>query len=286
MQTVGNTRKRATLIEPHSQLSIRTQCKLLNIPRSLFYYQLKTESRKNQILMELIDRLHLQDPAAGTRRMSKLLRRLTGERIGRKRVRRLMRLMGIEAIYPRKRTTIPGGPSGIYPYRLKGLSINRANQVWCADITYVPMRRGFMYLFAIMDWYSRKIIDWELSTTLDTEFCLRCLKRALKTYGCPEIMNTDQGCQFTSDRWSSCLEKASITISMDGRGRWLDNVLIERFWRSIKYEDIYLQSYETPRDLGRGIRSYILRYNTQRPHESIGDETPEEKYYENAEKAA
>lgn len=236
--------------------------------------------------MELIDKLHLQDPAAGTRRMSKLLRRMTGWRIGRKRVRRLMRLMGIEAIYPRKRTTIPGGPSGIRPYRLKGLTIDRPNQVWCADITYIPMRRGYMYLFAIIDWYSRKIIDWELSTTLDTTFCLRCLKRALNTFDKPEIMNTDQGCQFTSDDWINCLEEADVIISMDGKGRWLDNVMIERFWRSIKYEDIYLKSYETPKELGRGIKAYILRYNTQRPHESLADATPEEKYYENARKAA
>jgi len=236
--------------------------------------------------MELIDRLHMQDPAAGTRRMSKLLRRTTGKNIGRKKVRRLMRLMGVEALYPKKRTTIPGGPSGIYPYRLKGLAINRPNQVWCADITYVPMRRGFMYLFAIMDWYSRKVIDWELSTTLDTSFCVRCMKRAIIKHGTPEIMNTDQGCQFTSREWSNCLEGASITISMDGKGRWLDNVVIERFWRSIKYEDIYLQSYDTPRDLGKGIAAYIFRYNMQRPHESIGDATPDEKYFENARKAA
>lgn len=236
--------------------------------------------------MDLIDKFHLQDPAAGTRRMSKLLRRHTGWRIGRKRVRRLMRKMGIEAIYPRKRTTIPGGPSGIYPYRLRGVNINRPNQAWCADITYVPMRNGYMYLFAIIDWYSRKIIDWELSTTLDTTFCLRCFKRAIQTFGPPEIMNTDQGCQFTSENWINTLKDADVIISMDGKGRWVDNVMIERFWRSIKYEDIYLKSYETPRDLGKGVRSYILRYNTQRPHSSLSDATPEEMYYENVKKVA
>ncbi len=214
---------------------------MLDIPRSVVYYKSTSESLENQRVMDLIDRYHLRDPAAGTRRMSKLLQRATGLPIGRKRVRRLMRKMGIEAIYPRKRTTIPGGPSGIYPYRLRGLNINRPNQVWCADITYLPMYRGHMYLFAIMDWYSRKIIDWELSTTLDTEFCLQCLKRAMQRSGPPEIMNTDQGCQFTSEAWATTLKEANVTISMDGKGRWLDNVRIERFWRSIKYEDIYLK---------------------------------------------
>jgi len=197
-----------------------------------------------------------------------------------------MRGMGIEAIYPRKRTTMPGGPSGIYPYRLKGLKIERPDQVWCADITYVPLYRGHMFLFAIMDWYSRKIIDWELSTTLDTTFCLSCLNRAIQTFGPPGIMNTDQGCQFTSEAWADALKEAKVTISMDGRGRWLDNVMIERFWRSIKYEDIYLKSYETPRELGKGIRSYILRYNTQRPHSSISDATPEEMYSKKLREAA
>jgi putative transposase len=189
-----------------------------------------------------------------------------------------MRVMGVEAVYPRKRTTIPGGPSGIFPYRLRGLDINRPNQVVCADITYIPMRRGFMYLFAIMDWYSRKVIDWELSTTLDTGFCIRCLKRAIKTSGTPEIMNTDQGCQFTSDDWRVCLEDANILISMDGKRRWIDNVVIERFWRSIKYEDIYLKSYESPRELEKGIGAYILRYNNFRPHQSLSDATPNEVY--------
>lgn len=235
--------------------------------------------------MELIDQLHLEDPAAGTRRMSKYLCRATCLRIGRKRVRRLMRLMGIEAIYPQKRTTIPGGPTGIFPYRLRGMAINSPNQVWSGDITYVPMRRGFMYLFAVIDWYSRKIIDWELSTTLDTDFCLRCLKRALTTHEKPEILNTDQGCQFTSSEWTEYLDSAGITISMDGKGRWLDNVAIERFWRSIKYEDIYLYSYENPRELSHGIARYVHRYNVRRPHTSLSDATPEEVYYEKLRKA-
>ena len=218
--------------------------------------------------------------------MYKYLRRLTGTRPGRKRIVRLMKLMGVEAVYPRKRTTIPGGPAGIYPYRLKGLTIDRPNQVWCADITFIPMRRGFMYLFAIMDWYSRKIIAWELSNTLDTGFCLTTLNRALKTSGTPEIFNTDQGCQFTSEEWRNALDGAGIVISMDGRGRWIDNVMIERFWRSIKYEDIYLKSYENGLELKDGIHAYITRYNHYRPHESLGDATPDEIYNEKATLAA
>jgi putative transposase len=259
---------------------------LLNIHRSLVYYRLAEESLEDINLMKEIDRLHMVDPTAGTRRMSKYLRRITGQKIGRKRVRRLMRIMGIEAVYPRCRTTIPGGPSGIFPYRLKGLDINRPNQVWCADITYIPMQRGFMYLFAIMDWYSRKIISWELSNTLDTGFCLKALKRALRTSGRPEILNTDQGCQFTSDEWIDCLQDSDITVSMDGRGRWLDNVMIERFWRSIKYEDIYLKSYDNGVELEEGVSSYILRYNMFRPHASLGDATPDETYNQKVLKAA
>lgn len=186
--------------------------------------------------------------------------------------------MGIEAIYPRKRTTIPGGPSGVYPYRLKGLKIDQPNQVWSGDITFIPMRRGYMYLFAIIDWYSRKIIDWSLSNTLDLTFCLDCLKKAMNHSGAPEIMNTDQGCQFTSAAWANMLNEKDVVISMDGKGRWLDNVAIERFWRSIKYEDIYLKSYESPEDLRKGVKAYITRYNEIRPHRSLGEATPSEIY--------
>lgn len=236
--------------------------------------------------MRLIDQYHIEDPAAGTRRMSKYLRRETGMNVGRKRVRRLMRQMGIEAIYPHKRTTIPGKSSEIYPYLLREVTIDRPDLAWAADITYVPMKRGFMYLFAIIDWYSRRIVDWELSTTLDKEFCTRCLKRALLSNTKPEIFNTDQGCQFTSAKWTTLLKENGIAISMDGKGRWVDNVIIERFWRSIKYEDIYLKSYENPRELGKGIRAYIHRYNTRRPHESLADATPNEVYYKELKKAA
>lgn len=278
MQAVGNPRKRSELIEKDSHMSIRRQCRLLHIHRSMIYYDLSDETVENLELMKKLDHLYLEDPSAGSRRMRSYLKRHTGKATNRKRVRRLMRKMGIEAIYPRKRTTIPGGPAGIYPYRLKGLSIAHPNQVWCADITFIPMRRGYMYLFAIMDWHSRIIIDWELSNTLDLSFCLDCLKRSIKHSGIPNIMNTDQGCQFTSEQWTSFLKDTGITISMDGKGRWFDNVAIERFWRSIKYEDVYLKSNDTARDLAKGIKAYIIRYNQYRPHQSLNEATPEEIY--------
>jgi putative transposase len=278
VQTVGDSRERAKFLEKNSQLSIRRQCSLLQIPRSLVYYELSGESEENLKIMRAIDKLHMDDPSAGSRRMNCYINRQTETKISRKRIRRLMQVMGVEAVYPQKRTTIPGGPSGIHPYKLKGLKIDHPNQVWCADITFIPMRRGFMYLFAIMDWYSRKIIAWELSNTLDTDFCLAALKRALEKFGIPEIMNTDQGCQFTSDEWIKSLQSSGITISMDGKGRWLDNVAIERFWRSIKYEDIYLKSYENARELEYGINEYMHRYNWHRPHQSLENRTPEEIY--------
>jgi putative transposase len=286
VQAVGNTRERAKFIEKDSQLSIRCQCKLLHIPRSLVYYQLSGESGENLQMMKVMDRLHLSDPSAGTRRICGYLQRLTGKDIERKRVRRLMRLMGIEAVYPRKRTTIPGGPSGIFPYLLKDMEINRPNQVWCADITYIPMRRGFMYLFAIVDWFSRKVISWELSNTLDMGFCLSCLQRAIKVSGPPEIMNTDQGCHFTSEKWITCLQDAGVRISMDGKGRWIDNVIVERFWRTIKYEDIYLKSYENPMELEKGVKTFIRHYNTFRPHQSLSGSTPDEVFTKLMELAA
>lgn len=261
------------------QLSIRRQCELLEIPRSLIYHMPKGESAENLHIMRQIDELHLVDATAGSRRMRDYLRRKGWVRISRSRIKRFMRIMGVEAVYPRKRTTIPGGPSGIYPYRLRGLKIDHPNQVWCADITYIPMTRGFMYLFVVMDWYSRNVLAWELSNTPDTAFCLRTLNKAVEFAGTePEIFNTDQGCQFTSDEWTGRLKELGIVISMDGKGRWLDNVMIERFWRSIKYEDIYLKSYENGWELERGIGEYIMRYNKERPHQSLGDATPEEVY--------
>ena len=260
-------------------LSIRRQCEMLWICRSKIYYQPKGEAEENRVIMREMDELHMEDPSAGSRRMCAYLRRRGYPKISRGRVKRLMHLMGTEAVYPRKRTTIPGGRSGIHPYRLRGLEINRPNQVWCADITYIPMARGYMYLFAVMDWHSRKVLAWELSNTLDTDFCLRALDKAVVAAGTvPAIFNTDQGCQFTSTDWSSRLRELGISISMDGKGRWLDNVVIERFWRSLKYEDIYLNSYPNAWELERGVEAYIMRYNYRRPHQALGDATPEEIY--------
>ena len=261
------------------KLSVRRQCDLLRISRSMVYNLPRGEPEENLRLMREIDELHMEDASAGSRRMRDYLHRRGWPKISRGRVRRLMRLMGIEAVYPRRRTTIPGGPSGIHPYRLRGLDIVRPNQVWCADINYIPMARGFMYLFCVMDWHSRKVLSWELSNTLDTDFCLRSLDKAVAATGVvPEIFNTDQGCQFTSDEWTGRLKQLGIIISMDGKGRWLDNVVIERFWRSIKYEEIYLRAYENAWELERGIESYIVRYNLRRPHQSLESATPEEIY--------
>jgi len=266
-------------VSQESELSVRRQCELLEISRSLIYYLPKGESEETLRIMREIDGLHLEDASAGSRRMREYLRRGSWPKIGRGRIKRLMMLMGIEAVYPRRRTTIPGGPSGIYPYKLRGLKIDRPNQVWSADITYIPMAKGFMYLFAIMDWHSRKVLAWDLSNTLDTAFCLRTLEQAVELAGVrPEIFNTDQGCQFTSDEWIGRLKELGITISMDGKGRWLDNVVIERFWRSLKYEDIYLKSYENGWELERGVEAYMMRYNFKRPHQSLEGATPDEVY--------
>lgn len=280
VRTAGDSQQRAQLVDRSAKVSIRRQCELLGICRSRVYYRPKEISAENRLIMRLIDEIHLEDPSAGSRRLRAYLKRSHGyDRISRGRIQRLMRFMGIEAVYPRKRTTIPGGRSGVHPYLLRDVAITQPNQVWCADITYIPMARGFMYLFAVMDWHSRKIIAWELSNTLDTDFCVRTLNRAVAiTSSTPEIFNTDQGCQFTSEEWLERLKQLDIRVSMDGKGRWLDNVVIERFWRSIKYEDIYLKSYENGRELERGIESYIMRYNLKRPHQALQEATPDEIY--------
>lgn len=262
-----------------AKLSVRRQCQLLDISRSLLNYVPKGESEENLGIMRIMDELHLKDATAGSRRMRDYLRRKGWPKMSRTRAKRLMRLMGLEAVYPRKRTTIPGGPSGIFPYLLRDLKITRVHQVWAADITYIPMTRGFMYLFAVIDWHSRRVLSWELSNTLDTGFCLRGLQKAIELTGAvPEILNTDQGCQFTSTDWTGRLKELGISISMDGKGCWVDNVIIERFWRSIKYEDIYLRSYENGWELERGIESYMMHYNYDRPHQSLRGATPEEIY--------
>lgn len=228
--------------------------------------------------MNHMDKLHKEDPSAGARRLVRYLKKDGFGVFSRKRVRRFMKIMGMEALYPRPRTTIFARGREHFPYLLRGMTIDRPNQVWSADITYIPMRRGFLYLFAIMDWHSRKIIAWEISNTLETAFCVETLKRAMRQYGAPEIMNTDQGSQFTDEDWIGALKERDVSISMDGKGRWRDNVVIERFWRSVKYEDLYLCMYEDGSALRQGVSKYIKHYNTRRPHQSLDGQTPDETY--------
>ena len=216
-------------------------------------------------------------PFYGTRNMTVILNR-EGYRVNRKRIQRLMRLMGIQAIYPKPRLSIGGKDHKIYPYLLKNLTINRADQVWCADITYIRLAHGFVYLVAIMDWHSRRVLSWRLSNTLDTEFCLEALDEAL-AHGKPEIFNTDQGCQFTSESFTGRLKNAGIKISMDGRGRVFDNILIERLWRTLKYQDIYIKDYQTVMDLIAGLDAYFRFYNNEKPHQSLENRTPSMVYY-------
>lgn len=266
------------MIEPnHPDLSIARQCTLVSISRSGFYYTPTGESPLNLALMRLIDEAFLECPFYGARQMGRHLRRL-GYPVGRKRVRRLMAKMGLSPIYQRPRTSVPHPEHRIYKYLLKGLAIDRPNQVWCADLTYIPMRRGFLYLVAIMDWATRKVLSWRVSNTMDAEFCIAALEEALARYGAPEIFNTDQGSQFTSPRFTGILKDAGIRISMDGRGRWMDNVFIERLWRSMKYECIYLHAFETGSELRAGLARWFGYYNVARPHSALAGRTPDEAY--------
>lgn len=261
----------------HPDLSIRRQCHLLSLNRSSLYYSRKPENRENLWIMEVIDKLYLENPTYGVRRMTKALER-QGYHVNTKRVRRLMRMMGIEAIYRKPNTSRRNPGHKTYPYLLKGLSINRPNQVWAADITYLPMERGFTYLVAIMDWHSRFVLSHRISTSLDVSFCMEALQEALERYGPPEIFNTDQGSQFTSQEWVGCLTENNIRISMDGQGRFLDNIFVERLWRTVKYEDVHLKRYESVREMKTGISAYFTHYNTRRLHQSLDYQTPQEVY--------
>ena len=266
------------MIEPeHPRLSVVRQCELVSISRSGFYYRPAGETPLNLTLMQLIDAQFLETPWYGSRQMARHLRR-EGYTVGRKRVRRLMARMGLEPIYQRPRTTIPHPGHRIYPYLLREVVVDRPNQVWCADITYIPMRRGFLYLVAVMDWSTRKVLSWRVSNTMDAAFCIEALEEALARYGRPDIFNSDQGSQFTSPRFTGVLQAAGVRISMDGRGRWMDNVFIERLWRSLKYECIYLHAFETGTDLRAGLTSWIGYYNTRRPHSTLAGRTPDEAY--------
>jgi putative transposase len=260
-----------------TEISIRRQCDLIGLNRSTLYYQAAGESAFNLELMRLIDEQYTKTPFYGWPRMTVQLHRL-GYEVNHKRVQRLMQLMGLQAVYPKPRTSVPDKENKIYPYLLRDLEICHPNHVWAADITYIRMHQGFMYLVAVMDWFSRYVIAWELSNTLDGLFCLQTLDRALQE-GQPEIFNTDQGVQFTAVAFQGALERAGIRISMDGRGRALDNVFVERLWRSVKYEDIYLRDYETVPALHQGLKTYFTFYNSERPHQSLGYLTPAEVHY-------
>jgi putative transposase len=266
------------LIDPGTMIPISRQCELLTLPRSSYYYKSGKDDSYNLWLMNLIDEQFTKTPFYGVNRMTAYLKR-QGQEVNRKRVRRLMRLMGLEAIYPKPRLSLSNQAHKKYPYLLSNLVIDHPDQVWCADITYIRMLHGFVYLVAIMDWYSRFVVAWEISTTLDTSFCLSALESACGgELSKPQIFNTDQGSQFTSLEFTNRLEKEDIRISMDGRRRVYDNIFVERLWRSVKYEEVYLHHYQTVSEARNGLGKYFLFYNMERLHESLGYQTPYEIY--------
>lgn len=272
-------RLRRGWIEPdHPHLSVRRQCELLGLSRASFYREPARESTANLRLMRQIDEQYLKTPFYGSRRMAVHLTN-PGESVNRKRVQRLMRIMGLEAIHPRPRTTTRNPDHTVYPYLLRDLAIERRDQVWSTDVTYLPLEDGYMFLTAVIDWHSRFVLAWRTSNTLDGRFCLEALEMALES-GRPEIFNTDQGTQFTARAFTGRLESAGVAISMDGRGRALDNVFIERLWRSLKYEEVYLKSYRDVRELEAGLAHWFAFYNHERPHQSLGYRTPADAYHE------
>jgi len=269
-------RRREVVDRSYPSLSVVRQCTLLDISRSGLYYQSKGISEEDLTLMKLIDRQYLATPFYGTRKVAAWLKSQDYS-VNRKHVRRLMRMMGIKAIYRRPRTSKPAPGHKIYPYLLSSMKITRPNQVWAADITYIPMSRGFLYLVAIIDWYSRYVLSWRLSNTLDAGFCVEALEEALKK-GRPDIFNTDQGAQFTSESFTGLLESHGVRISMDGKGSYNDNLFIERLWRTVKYEEVYLKAYQDGRDARIGLGNYFSFYNTERPHQALGYLTPAEVF--------
>ena len=265
--------RRAKLDRDHPRLSVRRQCAMLGIARSGVYRRPSAANDDDLALLRRIDELFTRWPFLGSRRMAAMLR-AEGQAINRKRVQRLMRRMGIAALGPKPRTTKPAPGHTIFPYLLRDMTVERPNQVWAADITYIPVGRGFLYLVAVMDWSSRAVLAWRLSNTMDVSFCVSALEEALARFGTPEIFNTDQGSQFTSTAFTGVLTAAGIRISMDGRGRWMDNVFIERLWRSLKHEDVYLKGYVDGRDANAGIAEWIAFYNNFRPHQALANRTP------------
>jgi putative transposase len=266
------------MIGPSESLSISGQCRLLSISRSSFYYQPKPMKEEDLALMRLIDEQFLKTPTWGSRSMRNHLRRL-GYKVNRKRIQRLMRIMGLEPIYPKPRTSRPHPDHKVYPYLLRDLTIDHPNQVWTSDITYIPMSRGFMYLVAVMDWHSRKILSWRVSNTLESEFCIEAVEQAILRYGKPEIFNTDQGAQFTSRGFVGLLESHGIQVSMDGRGRAQDNIFIERLWWTLKYHYLYLHAFDNGSELRQGLHQWVNFYNQERFHQALDNLTPDEVYY-------
>ncbi len=259
-------------------MTIMRQCELLDLCRSSLYYRSPPVAAGDLALMRRFDELHLEHPFLGARRLARMLQR-EGFAVGRRHVGTLMHLMGIEAIYRKPRTSIAAKGHTIYPYLLSNVAIERANQAWAADITYVPMAKGFAYLVAILDLYSRKVLSFRVSNALTAEFCVEALEEALARYGTPEIFNTDQGSQFTADEFTAPLKAKGVRVSMDGKGRWVDNVFVERLWRSVKYEDIYLHAYATPREVTSALTRYFSFYNERRGHQSLDYRTPDEMYF-------
>ncbi len=273
---MSRERRREMADRQHPALSTVRQCALLGISRSSVYYRPRATSLEDLAVMKLIDQQYLATPFYGSRRMTVWLQR-QGRTMSRKRVQRLMRTMGLRAIFRRPRTSQPAAGHKVYLYLLGGMEITRPNQVWAADITYIPMARGFLYLVAIMDWYSRYVLSWRLSNTLDADFCVEALEEAL-SQGKPEIFNTDQGSQFTGEAFTGLLKQHGVRISMDGKGRYRDNIFVERLWRTVKYEEVYLKAYSTGREAKAGLDAYFRFYNAQRPHQALGYRTPAEVF--------
>lgn len=264
---------RRGLVEAEASLSVRRQCELLGVNRSSLYYTPELPDAEELQLMRQMDELHLQHPFFGSRKMMHVLR-ARGVVINRKRVQRLMRLMGLESTAPKPNTSKASPEHPVYPYLLRGKKVSKVNEVWASDITYIPMACGFVYLVAIIDWYSRRVLAWHLSNTLETEFCVEALLEALFKFGAPEIFNSDQGAQFTSKNFTDVLHEHGIKISMDGKGRYLDNIFVERLWRSLKYEEVYLHAYDTIKEARNGIAAYFAFFNDERPHDALGFQTP------------
>jgi putative transposase len=279
---------RLELVEKrHPKLSLRRQCELLGVSRSMLDYKRVGVSEEDLRIMRLLDEIYMKDPCLGTRRLVTVLERDYGQRVNRKRLQRLRREMGIEAIYCRPRTSMAEQSHRKYPYLLRNLAVTAPDQVWCADITYVPMPQGHGYLCAVMDWYSREVLGWAVSNTMDQELCQSALAAAVaQARGLPEIFNTDQGSQFTSLEWTQKLTDLGIAISMDGKGRWMDNVFIERLWRSVKYEEIYLKEHSTLEELKVALERWFERYNRWRPHQALANRTPHQAYQDSRAKCA